>query len=198
MNDFDESFKETRRGNSDVLKFTYRRNVHALFWSRGRVFQVVYLLYFMEKISLSDTILFGTDSVFPRVPIHEQAFQKYSTDDRFPLLPHEGNLHCRPYWIRFLPGSSRLATSPSTPARLLLFSRSSSKSLGTRLILYSDTPLRKLNNTIQIGMDRITNWLNVNKLSVKTTKTKFILFRSTNRKQSQNISITMNNENLEQ
>ena len=65
-------------------------------------------------------------------------------------------------------------------------------------ILYSDTSLKKLNETIQIAMDQITNWLNVNKLSVNTTETKFILFRSTNKKQSQNISITMNNENLKQ
>ena len=43
MDDFDESFKKTRKGNSDLLKFTYRRNeLHALFWLRARVFQVVY------------------------------------------------------------------------------------------------------------------------------------------------------------
>jgi hypothetical protein len=51
---------------------------------------------------------------------------------------------------------------------------------------------------MQIEMDKITNWLNVNKLSVNTAKTKLILFRSTNKRQKQNITISMNNENLKQ
>ena len=51
---------------------------------------------------------------------------------------------------------------------------------------------------MQIEMDKITNWHNVNKLSVNTAKTKLILFRSTNKRQKQNITISMNNENLKQ
>ncbi len=45
-------------------------------------------------------------------------------------------------------------------------------------ILYSDTCLKTLNETLQIEMNKIANWLNVNKLSLNTTKTKYILFRS--------------------
>jgi retron-type reverse transcriptase len=65
-------------------------------------------------------------------------------------------------------------------------------------ILCSDTSLKKLNETMQIEMDKITNWLNVNNLSVNTAKTKLILFRSTNKRQKQNITISMTNKNLKQ
>ncbi len=47
-------------------------------------------------------------------------------------------------------------------------------------ILFSHTCLKTLNEIIQIEMNKITDWLNVNKLSINTTKTKFILFRSKN------------------
>jgi hypothetical protein len=44
-------------------------------------------------------------------------------------------------------------------------------------ILYSHTCLKKLNEIIQNEMNEITDWLNANKLSINTEKTKFILFR---------------------
>ncbi len=48
--------------------------------------------------------------------------------------------------------------------------------------LFSHTCLKTLNEIIPIEMNKITDWLNVNKLSINTTKTKFILFRSNNKK----------------
>jgi hypothetical protein len=47
-------------------------------------------------------------------------------------------------------------------------------------------------------MNKITDWLNVNKLSINTTKTKFILFRSKNKKPKHDIKIFLNNENIKQ
>ena len=37
-------------------------------------------------------------------------------------------------------------------------------------VLYSHTCLKTLNEILQIEMKKITNWLNVNKLSLNTTK----------------------------
>ena len=49
-------------------------------------------------------------------------------------------------------------------------------------ILYSHTCLKKLNEIIQVEINKISDWLNVNKLSMNTEKTKFILFRTKNKK----------------
>ena len=43
-------------------------------------------------------------------------------------------------------------------------------------IFYSNSCLKTLNKIIQLEIDKIADWLNVNKLSINTTKTKFILF----------------------
>ena len=40
--------------------------------------------------------------------------------------------------------------------------------------------------------------LSVNKLSINATKTKFVLFRSRNKKPAQSINISINNENIKQ
>ena len=58
------------------------------------------------------------------------------------------------------------------------------------------TCLKTLNEIIQIEMNKITDWLNVNKLSINTTKTKFIIFRSKNKKPKQDIKIFLNSENI--
>ena len=42
-------------------------------------------------------------------------------------------------------------------------------------ILYNDICLKTLNETLRIEMNRIANWLNVNKLSLNTTKRKYIV-----------------------
>ena len=47
-------------------------------------------------------------------------------------------------------------------------------------ILYSHSSLKTLNEIIQIEMNKISDWLSVNKLSINTTKTKFVPFKSKN------------------
>jgi hypothetical protein len=44
----------------------------------------------------------------------------------------------------------------------------------------------------------VAEWLNANKLSLNTTKTKVILFRSSNKKPKQDIKININGNNIEQ
>ena len=65
-------------------------------------------------------------------------------------------------------------------------------------VLYSHTCFKTLNEILQIEMKKITNWLNVNKLSLNTTKTKFILFRSRNKKSKHDLNISINEENIKQ
>ena len=65
-------------------------------------------------------------------------------------------------------------------------------------VLYSHSCLKTLNEILQIDMKKITNWLNVNKLSLNTTKTKFILFRSRNKKSKHDLNISINEENIKQ
>ena len=49
-------------------------------------------------------------------------------------------------------------------------------------IFYSNNCLKTINKVIQAEFNKVTEWLNVNKLSLNITKTKFILFRSINKK----------------
>jgi hypothetical protein len=49
-----------------------------------------------------------------------------------------------------------------------------------------------------VELDKITDWLSVNKLSINATKTKFVLFRSRNKKPAQSMNISINNENIKQ
>ena len=65
-------------------------------------------------------------------------------------------------------------------------------------ILYSDVCLKTLNETIQVEMNKITDWLNVNKLSINTAKTKLILFRSKNKKPKYDLGISINSETIKQ
>ena len=65
-------------------------------------------------------------------------------------------------------------------------------------VLYSHTCFKTLNEILQIEMKKITNWLNVNKLSLNTTKTKLILFRSRNKKSKHDLNISINEENIKQ
>ena len=60
-------------------------------------------------------------------------------------------------------------------------------------IFYSNSCLKTLNKIIQLEIDKMADWLNVNKLSINTTKTKFMLFRSSKTKHKHNITITINN-----
>jgi hypothetical protein len=47
-------------------------------------------------------------------------------------------------------------------------------------------------------MNTIANWMNINKLSLNTTKTKLILFRSRNKKSKHDLKISINKENIKQ
>jgi hypothetical protein len=51
---------------------------------------------------------------------------------------------------------------------------------------------------MQVETNKVPEWLNINKLSINTSKTKFILFRSYNKKQNFNITIEINKEKLKQ
>jgi hypothetical protein len=65
-------------------------------------------------------------------------------------------------------------------------------------ILCSDVCLKTLNETIQVEMNKITDWLNVNKLSINTAKTKLILFRSKNKKPKCDLRISINSDTVKQ
>ena len=51
---------------------------------------------------------------------------------------------------------------------------------------------------MQVEINKAAEWLNINKLSINTSKTKFILFRSYNKKQNFDITIEINKEKLKQ
>ena len=65
-------------------------------------------------------------------------------------------------------------------------------------IFYSKNCLKTINKVIQAEFNKVTEWLNVNKLSLNITKTRFILFRSINKKPKHNIKITINDINIDQ
>ena len=65
-------------------------------------------------------------------------------------------------------------------------------------IFYSNSCLEVINEVVQTEINKVTEWLNVNKLSLNITKTKFILFRSINKKPKHDVKITINNMNIDQ
>ena len=62
----------------------------------------------------------------------------------------------------------------------------------------SNSCLRTLNNIMQTEINKVSEWLNVNKLSLNIKKTKFILFRSPNKKPKQELKLSINDENIKQ
>ena len=65
-------------------------------------------------------------------------------------------------------------------------------------IFYSNSCLKSLNSIIQTEINKVAEWLNVNKLSLNVTKTKFIVLRSSIRKIKDTIKIIVNSKNIEQ
>ena len=65
-------------------------------------------------------------------------------------------------------------------------------------IFYSHNCLKTLNKIIQQELDRVSIWLNVNKLSINTTKTKFICFKTKKKRHNHRIEISINDQNIEQ
>jgi hypothetical protein len=47
-------------------------------------------------------------------------------------------------------------------------------------------------------VDKIAEWLNTNKLSINTSKTKFILFRSSKKKKKHVVKLPINNDGIKQ
>ena len=62
---------------------------------------------------------------------------------------------------------------------------------------YSNTCLKTLNDIVQIEIIKISNWLNVNKLSLYTVKTKFIVFTPKNKKKK-NLKFKKNSNFIKQ
>ena len=63
----------------------------------------------------------------------------------------------------------------------------------------SNSCLKTLNITMQTEFNKVsTEWLNVNKLSLNIKKTKFILFRSSNKKPKQEIKLSINDGDIKQ
>jgi retron-type reverse transcriptase len=65
-------------------------------------------------------------------------------------------------------------------------------------IFYSHNCLKTLNKIIQQELDRVSIWLNVNKLTINTTKTKFICFKTKKKRRNHRIEISINDQNIEQ
>ena len=56
-------------------------------------------------------------------------------------------------------------------------------------LFYSHSCLKTLNETLQTEVEKIAEWLNTNKLSINTSKTKFILFRSSKKKKKHEVKL---------
>ena len=63
---------------------------------------------------------------------------------------------------------------------------------------HSDKCLQTLANTMQGKMNKVTEWLNANKLSINTSKTKFIIFESKTKKYETKINLKINNNIIQQ
>lgn len=51
---------------------------------------------------------------------------------------------------------------------------------------------------MQTEINKVSEWLNVNKLSLNIKKTKFILFRFPNKKPKQELNVSIKDENIKQ
>ena len=63
---------------------------------------------------------------------------------------------------------------------------------------HSDKCLKSLTHFMQEEMNEVIKWLNVNKLSINTTKTKYIIFKSRNKKCDIEIDIKLNDNIIQQ
>ena len=63
---------------------------------------------------------------------------------------------------------------------------------------HSDKSLKSLTHVMQEEMNEVIKWLNVNKLSINTTKTKYIIFKSRNKKCDIEIDIKLNDNIIQQ
>jgi hypothetical protein len=63
---------------------------------------------------------------------------------------------------------------------------------------YSNSCLKTLASNIQNEMNELVQWLNANKLLISASKTKFVIFKSKNKSQHQEIIVKINNDIVEQ
>ena len=65
-------------------------------------------------------------------------------------------------------------------------------------LFISDKDIKKLCDNANREICKVANWLAVNKLSLNVKKTRFVIFRAKNKKLTNNISINIGNQNIEQ
>ena len=63
---------------------------------------------------------------------------------------------------------------------------------------HSDKCLKSLTHVMQEEMNEVIKWVNMNKLSINTTKTKYIIFKSRNKKCDIEIDIKLNDNIIQQ
>ena len=63
---------------------------------------------------------------------------------------------------------------------------------------YSNSCLKTLSSTMQNEMNKVVKWLNANKLSINSSKTKFVIFKSKNKLLNMEVTLKINNNFLKQ
>jgi hypothetical protein len=63
---------------------------------------------------------------------------------------------------------------------------------------YSNSCLKTLSSTMQNEMNKVVKWLNANKLSINSSKTKFVIFKSKNKLLNTEVTLKINNDFLQQ
>ena len=65
-------------------------------------------------------------------------------------------------------------------------------------IYHSHTCLKTLNDIMQIEINKIADWLIVNKLSINIKKTRIILFKSPKKRLNHSVTISINNKPIDE
>ena len=65
-------------------------------------------------------------------------------------------------------------------------------------LFFSHKNLFTLKETMNRELSMMASWLSANKLSLNIKKTHFLIFKSRGKKSNQNVSITINNQKIEQ
>ena len=65
-------------------------------------------------------------------------------------------------------------------------------------LFISDKDIKKLCDNVNQELGKAAYWLAVNKLSINVKKTHFVIFKAKNKNLTNNISINIGNQNIEQ
>ena len=65
-------------------------------------------------------------------------------------------------------------------------------------LIFSNTSILELKNNIQFNINKLYDWLNVNKLSLNISKTNVLLFNIRNKNRNINMDLNINNINVKQ